>query len=137
MEMLKCEKCGKEFKTAHAVKIHNAIKHGNGRKRRGAKRANRPGKTVKGALVCKACGRTFNLPAHLARHASVAHPKARKARKARKVGRPAGRRSVAGTMSTTLDVRSLTIDQLLALKKDVDVRLADIVQQMRAARVGV
>ena len=139
MEMSKCEKCGKEFKSAHGLKIHDTIRHGVGRKAKaGPKRKpGRPPKTATGAAVkpfkCPACERTFKLKAHLARHASVAH---RRARKARKVRRRA-RRVLAVAAPAGMDVGSFTVDQLLALKEQVDVRLADILRLMRAAKVRV
>jgi uncharacterized Zn-finger protein len=143
MEMSKCQKCGKEFASAHALKIHDALQHG---KRRTAKAGpkRKPGRPPKKPLVCKTCGRTFRMPAHLARHASVAHGKpskaskarkVRKVRKVRKLGRPAGRRAPLAAAPAGLDIRSLTVDQLLALKEHVDARLSEIATQMRAARI--
>jgi len=132
--MLNCQKCGKEFKNAHGLKIHDTIRHGKGRKARAAKKANRPAKTGKGAFVCKTCGRRFKLALHLGRHASVAHSRKRKARK---VGRPAGRPAAALAAPAGVDIRSLAIDLLLALKEQVDVRLADIARRMRAARIRI
>jgi len=85
-------------------------------------------------LVCKTCRRKFKLPAHLARHVSASHGKGKKARK---VGRPAGRAVVLRGAPSGLDVRALTVDQLLTLKGQVDARLADIVRRMRAARVRI
>jgi hypothetical protein len=67
---------------------------------------------------------------HLARHTGSAHPRR---------GRPpkVGVRRARRAAAEVIDVRSLTVDQLLGLKSDVDARLADIVRQMRMAKVRV
>ena len=140
--MLKCEKCGKELKNDLALKIHNGRMHAEGKKAEAApKKRGRPAKAAKGAIVCKTCGRSFKLPAHLARHVSVAHRKGPKARKARRAGRTAGRavalRAAPAAAPAELDVRSLTVDQLLAVKQQVDARLSGLVRQLRAAKVRV
>jgi hypothetical protein len=137
MEMSKCQKCGKDFASAHALKIHDALQHRDGRTAKAAPKR-KPGRPPKKPLVCKTCGRTFRMPAHLARHASVAHgkaSKARKVRKVRKVGRPTGRRAPAAAAPAGLDIRSLTVDQLLAMKEHIDARLSEIATRMRAARI--
>jgi hypothetical protein len=133
--MLKCEKCGKELKNDLALKIHVGRMHAEGKKAAVApKKRGRPAKAAKGAIVCSICGRSFNLAAHLARHASAAHGKARKVRGTR---RAAGRKVVLRAAPVGPEVRSLTVDQLIALKHEVDGRLAEIVKMMRAARVQV
>jgi hypothetical protein len=38
---------------------------------------------------------------------------------------------------TGVDVTALTVDQLLGLKTAVDTRLAEIVEKMRKAKVGI
>jgi hypothetical protein len=40
-------------------------------------------------------------------------------------------------MPARLDVSGLTVDQLLSLKSAVDGRLAEIVEKMRKAKLGV
>ena len=60
MDMMKCEKCGKEFKNDLALKIHVGKQHGKGRKAKaGRKKAVRPRKTAKGALVWVASPRSL------------------------------------------------------------------------------
>ena len=139
MALSRCDKCGKEFGSEHALRIHIGRQHGAIRKAGASGRTvRRYGKTRRGApigrFVCGACGRTFRLAMHLARHATATHGLARGGRRpGRLAGRGAGLRSVSGRF----DVRSLTVDRLLALKQAVDVRLADIVRQMRRAKVRV
>ena len=69
-----------------------------------------------------------------------------KPKKTRKVGKavdpaksakPIRRQAAAPAVSTSVDVRALSVDQLLSLKAEVDARLADIVKQMRAAKVAL
>ena len=124
MANVKCEKCGKEFRNDLALKIHVGRMHG--KKGKSAKKAGRPRK-----LTCGVCGRKFKLAMHLARHASAAHGRKRK------VGRPRGRVVALAGAASAMDVRALTIDQLLSLKRQVDVRLRDIVRRLRLARVRV
>ena len=132
MEMLKCEKCGKEFKNDLALRIHVGKQHGKQGKAKTARKKAR--RSAKGAFVCETCGRRFRLAAHLGRHAAAAHGKAKKARK---VGKSGGQPVVPRGAPAGPDVRSLSVDQLLALKKQVDDRLRDIVRRMRAARIRV
>jgi hypothetical protein len=141
----KCEQCGKEFKSEHALKIHTGRLHGGKpAAKRGRKAAAPKAAPRAGGNICEVCGRSFGLPMHLARHMSAAHgrpgkrkaarrarvaPAARVARTARPAGRP---QRQAGP-----DVSGLTVDQLLSLKSAVDERLAEIVQKMREAQVSV
>lgn len=102
------------------------------------------------------------MAAHLARHTSSAH-KAEKpnvakpkrgrkpAKKAAKIATPAAPAKSAAPVrrrqtpaapvtvvtSDGVDVRAMTVDQLLSLKSAVDARLADIVKKMRAAKVAL
>ena len=123
--MPKCKKCGKEFGGEQGLKIHMGRAHGS-------KAAKKAPKGRKGKVVCSTCGRSFKLPMHLARHQSVAHGSSAKTAKpkkkaVRRVVRRTGRSpSVAG-----VNVNTLTVPQLLALKGAVDARVSDIVGQLR------
>lgn len=132
MEQAKCEKCGKEFNSGHALKIHVGRMHGSKAKAvKGARRAKARKGARAGSLTCGVCGRKFRLKMHLARHSSATHGKV-----ARRVGRPAGAASAAGT-----DVRSMSFDRLLALKRQIDQcvkdRVKDMVRQIRRAKAKV
>jgi len=148
----KCETCGKEFKSAHALKIHTARAHAEkkastdpkpAKKSKGKAKAKKTG--GKAAFVCEICGKTFGMAMHLARHMighrKVAKSETAKPRKARKVAKsvkpakPARRQAAVAVASSGVDVRAMSVDQLLSLKSEVDARLADIVKQMRAAKV--
>jgi len=139
MAKVKCKKCGKEFGTEHALKVHMGLQHGAKRKagRRGAK-ARRQSKVAKGPrkgkFVCPTCGRSFKMAPHLARHQAAMHGIRRRTKKA--VGGRA-RGVVRARASSGIEVDALPVDQLLALKREVDARLTEIVQQMRRARVKV
>ena len=153
MNMMKCETCGKEFKNDRALKVHNGMVHAAkpagvdlkpAKKSKGKTRARKMG--GKAAFVCDICGKTFGMAAHLARHmishrkvAKTEIAKPRKARKTTKLGRRQAAAGVAAAAVTSsgIDVRTMTVDQLLALKSEVDVRLANIVKQMRAAKVAL
>jgi len=135
MANVKCEKCGSEFKSEHALKVHVGLQHSGKRntvrrrkKASGRKRAARA--TRKGKFVCSVCGRSFKMAAHLARHRSAGHSRAKRKKAVR---RAAGR---AGA-SSGVNVNALSVRQLLALKREVDVRLSDIVQQMRKAKIRI
>ena len=142
MEMVKCETCGKEFETAHAMKVHAGRAHGEKKVKAASKP--KPVKAAKGkakatkkaTLACDICGKTFSMAAHLARHKGAAHGAA-KPKKARKIAKIAKIAKAAPAVSMGIDVRVLSVDQLLALKSEVDARLADIVKQMRAAKVAL
>jgi hypothetical protein len=125
-QQVKCEKCGKEFGGEHALKVHVGKVHGSGKKKvaRRARKARRTGGRRRG-LVCETCGRRFALAMHLARHRTAAHGKA---------GRRGGGRR-AGRASTGVAVESLSVEQLLNLKSQVDDRLRQIAHQMRSAKV--
>jgi hypothetical protein len=117
----KCDKCGKQFGSAHGLKVHIGRQHGG---RRPAKAA---GRKKSGAFICDICGRSFGMAMHLGRHKSFAHP----ARK--KVGRPP--MAAPAAVSAGLDVGSLDIDQLVSLKHALDARLAEIARKLQAANV--
>ena len=156
MDMLKCETCGREFKSDRALKVHIGMAHAvkpNGIDLKPAKKKKRKTKVKKvggkATFACELCGKTFGMAAHLARHmighrnaAKAETAKPRKARKTAKSAKPARRQAAAVAAPVTaassgIDVRALTVDQLLSLKSDVDARLADIVKQMRAANVAL
>lgn len=139
MAKVKCEKCGKEFGGEHALKVHLGLRHGAKRKAaRPRAKAKRQGKAAKGPrkgkFVCPICGRSFKMALHLARHRAATHGIRRRTKKA--VGGPA-RGATKARASSGIEVDALPVDQLLALKREVDARLAEIVQQMRRARVKV
>jgi len=142
MTPVKCPTCEKEFESEHALKIHIGRQHGKGTAQKKARkkpagRARAVPAAEKGKLICPDCGRSFRLPMHLARHRSVAHGSRRQGKKvAATRGRPkTARRPVAPPPG--VNVNSLTVDQLIALKKAVESRLADIVRRMREANVRV
>jgi hypothetical protein len=140
--MAQCEKCGKQFNTDHALKVHMGIRHGKGKaakKRKAARKAKASHGRKAGKLACPECDRTFSLAMHLARHRSAAHGAAA-VRLGRKPGRrpggkpgpkPGGR--VASAARSAL--AELTIDQLLTLRSQIDARLTDIARQMRQANI--
>ncbi len=132
MAPVTCDKCGKEFKNDFSLKIHAGRMHGEG-KARTATRATMAGGAK--ALVCTICGRRFGMPAHLARHASVAHKTGPKAVRTVWTGRRPGRKASVSATPASPEVQSLSIDQLIALKNEIDSRLADIARKMRAAKV--
>jgi hypothetical protein len=133
-----CDQCNREFKNDLALKIHVGRQHKSAGAAASPKKAPKPAKAGKGSLVCEVCDRRFRLPAHLARHKAAAHGMSRKAPKAaraRKARRPALRKAAAAAPAAGPDVQALTVDQLIALKQQVDSRLVDIARQMRAAKV--
>jgi len=157
MDAVKCAECGKICKNERALKIHRSHIHAGKPSKATAKptaiikdapKAKKIAK--KAAFACEICGKQFGMSAHLARHMSTIHAKAaapktpkktRKAtKKATKVAKPAAAAASvapAAAASPDLDVRAMTVDQLLTLKSAVDDRLADIVKAMRAAKVAL
>ena len=138
MATVKCDLCGKEFKSGLSLKIHKGMSHGGKAKKgkgRKAGAAVAAAPAAKGKFVCSLCGRSFKMPAHLARHTTASHKtvaKPKAARVAPPVGRP---KTVAVTVGAA--VANLSVDKLLALKGQVDARLAAIVALMRKAKVGL
>ena len=134
--MAQCEKCGREFRTDHALKIHVGRTHGAGKAGKKAKGARKAGK-----LACPDCGRTFGLAMHLARHQSAAHGSAAvslKGKPGRKPGRRLGRKpgpKPGLKAAARSPLAQLTIDDLLTLRAQIDARLADIGRQMRQANI--
>lgn len=123
--MPKCDQCGKEFAGEHALKIHIGRQHGS--------KARKPGAANNGTFdshVCPDCGRAFKLALHLARHRAAAH---RTAGETRRKGRVARRKTAVTRLAKVsgLDVLSLSIDDLLALKGQVNARLKDIATMMK------
>ena len=149
MDTKTCEICGKECKGDRALKTHMTRMHSEkkvGADPKPTKKSKGKSKgTKKATLACDVCGKTFGMAAHLARHKSAAHGEATKVKKGRKVARAVKvaktakpiRRQAALAVPTSVDVRALSVDQLLSLKAEVDARLADIVKQMRAAKVAL
>ena len=121
--MAKCELCGKEFKTEHAVKVHTGIQHGSGK----ASRRRKGGRKARAQHVCPDCGRGFAMSMHLARHRAVAHPAAR------------GKRGQAraAVVSAGVNIDSLMIDQLLSLRSAIDSKLTNIARLMRQAKIRI
>ena len=108
--MAKCEQCGKEFGTEHALKIHVGRMHGS--------KAKRKGKKGKGANVCQDCGRRFGMAMHLARHRKSAHGASTGAAKGARVG-------------VSLQLEGLALEQLVAIKTAVDQKLGQIAKLIR------
>jgi uncharacterized C2H2 Zn-finger protein len=120
--MAKCERCGKEFKTEHALKVHTGIQHGSGKVRRRRK----GGRKAKAQHVCPDCGRGFAMSMHLARHRAVAHPAS------------GGRRGQAqAAVVSGVNIDSLMIDQLLSLRSAIDSKLTSIARLMRQAKIRI
>jgi len=142
MTPVKCPTCEKEFESDRALKIHIGRQHGKGTAQKKARkkpagRARAVPAAEKGKLVCSDCGRSFRLPMHLARHRSAAHGSRRQTKKVA-AGRARPKKAPpAAAPPTGVNVNSLTVDQLIALKKAVETRLADIVRRMREANVRV
>ena len=134
--MAQCEKCGREFETDHALKVHMGRMHGAGKAAKKAKAGRKAGK-----LACPECGRTFALAMHLARHQSAAHGAAAagpKGKPGRKPGRKAGRKpgpKPGRKAASQSPLAQLTIDDLLTLRAQIDARLADVARQMRQANI--
>jgi len=135
MAKVKCEKCGREFKSEHALKIHQGLQHAPKRRtRKPARKASLLKRSAQGKYVCPICGRSFKLAMHLARHQSAAHGKRAKGKKAvRRATRERPRKTTPGGVP----VNTLSVDELLALKNEVDARLATIVRQMRQAKIRI
>jgi ribosomal protein S27E len=131
MTPVKCEQCGKEFKSKQGLKIHIGRQHSSKPKAKRGRKKSAPA----GGITCKICGRSFKLPLHLGRHMAASHKKAKRARRARRVVAPRVPRTPRA--DTGVDVTILTVDQLLGLRTAVDARLAEIVRRMRQARVKV
>ena len=127
MATFKCEKCGREFKNDRALKVHIGMAHKD--KRKSKKKAART--LRKGKFVCKVCGRSFRMAMHLARHMTAAHGKKRRkaVKKTRRVVR------VTAGVPRGLKVNTLSIDQLLAVKKAVDAQLNSIARKMRQVKL--
>ncbi|MCD4698974.1 MAG: C2H2-type zinc finger protein, partial [Phycisphaerae bacterium] len=90
-----------------------------------------------GKFTCDVCGRSFKMAMHLARHVAAAHGTKRRkvVRKTRSVVR--GQRALIATAGVPggMDVDTLSIDQILAVKKAVDARLNSIAQKMRQLKL--
>lgn len=139
MDPVKCDLCGKEFKNDLAVKIHKGLAHGKRKARVGRKaKVSKPAAAApasKSAVTCDICGRSFKMAAHLARHKAASHKTA-----ARTPTRKVVRRRTAVKVAAPrvgVDVAALSVDKLIALKTEVDARLAEIVAMMRKANVKV
>jgi len=161
MDAVKCQDCGKVCKNERALKIHRSHIHAGKpskatakpaaiikdtpKAKKAAKKAT-PKAAKKAAFACEICGKQFRMSAHLARHMSTIHAKAatpksvaKKTRKATKKAAKTAKPVVvaayaapsAAAASPDVDVRAMTVDQLLTLKSAVDARLADIVKQVR------
>lgn len=140
--MAQCEKCGRQFETDHAVKVHMGRSHGSGKARKAKAARGKAGK-----LTCPECGRSFALAMHLARHRSAAHgaTSVRLGRKpgpkpGRKPGRRLGRKpgpkpGRKAALAAGGPLAQMSIDKLLALRTQIDARLADVARQMRKANI--
>ncbi len=126
---VKCEKCGKECKNDLALKIHTGIMHADGRTAK-VKAARKPGR--KGKFICPKCRRSFKMNMHLARHLSASHGLT--GRKARTVRMP---KTTPAIREAGVDVRTMSVDTLIALKRQIDARLSGIAEQMRQAKVRI
>ena len=156
----KCETCGKTFKNERALRIHrghvhigkplNKVTSKPAAKSKDTPKARKAAK--KEPFACEFCNKSFSMAAHLGRHMNAVHPKAAAPKKAAKKTRKIAKKAVktakpaaaaapaapaAVAASPDLDVRAMTVDQLLTLKAAVDARLADIVKAMRAAKVAL
>ena len=131
MATFKCEKCGREFKSDRALKVHIGMAHGSKSKTRRKSKKKAARTPRKGKFVCKVCGRSFKMAMHLARHMTAAHGKKRRkaVKKTRRVVR------VTAGVPRGLKVDTLSIDQLLAVKKAVDTRLSGIARKMRQVKL--
>jgi hypothetical protein len=140
MTPVQCAQCGREFKNDLAMKIHVGRLHGGMAKAApAAKKAASAGKTT-----CDICGRTFALPLHLGRHVAATHRKGKSvkvaapAKRAKRAARAVAPPAPAGIVGVAeAEVRTLSVDQLIALKEAVDARLAEIVRYMRQAKVNI
>lgn len=128
----KCDQCGKEFNTEHALKIHVGRIHGSNAKvvtkAKVGRKGRRGGRPRKAAFTCEICGRPFALAMHLARHMTAGHKGA------------AGKAAVRGPAAAPaagVDVAGLSVEQLLGLKQQIDGRLREILQQMKSAKLGL
>jgi uncharacterized C2H2 Zn-finger protein len=142
MTPVQCAQCGKEFKNDLAMKIHVGRQHGSKAKAKAKTKSASKKVAPAGNTTCDICGRTFALPLHLGRHVAATHGKGKapKAAKPAKRGRRAARAVAAPARivgAADAEVRTLTVDQLIALKEAVDGRLAEIVRFMRQAKVNI
>ena len=84
-------------------------------------------------MKCEHCGKQFGSEQGLKIHVGRRHGSKAKAKPGRKkTAHRLGGRGPAG-----LNVSALTIDKLLSLRGAVDGRLAEIVQKIRQAKVGI
>lgn len=126
---IKCSKCGREFMTEAGLNIHFGRAHWAG---------SQPATTAQPAVeeaakpaavgvACPVCGRTFKMALHLGRHMKSAHPAGRMVRIAkvapRKPGRPA-------KVASGQDLSSLSVEQLLAVRSEVDSLLQAILDKI-------
>jgi hypothetical protein len=124
--MPKCDVCGREFQSGFGLKIHVGRLH---------KSKGRPAKAGgRGSTTCPICGRKFSMPMHLGRHMTFSHPAARKTKAPRRVAVGRGPRKPKAAAGA--DVASLSIEQLIGLKRALDARLVEIAGKIRAARIG-
>jgi len=143
---VKCNICGKEFKSERALNIHVGRMHQSSTKKKSTQtkfsRLNSLS-TSGGKFICPVCGRSFGMAMHLARHMKAIHGKKLRKRvktvaKTKSIRKRTRRPApiTAPKLPKSFRINSLSIDELLAAKRAIDNRLKSIVQKIRAIKIG-